>query len=103
MASQSDMAAAAASASPAPGRKTPKLLSAEAAHQGVDRERCPQHFGEALQGLIADIMAVGVIDLLEVVRVDHQERAATCGRELITHLTEQVGARQDPVSVSKRT
>ena len=61
---------------PASGKHHRELLAAVAGHAVDLPGRLAQVPGEAAQGLVADLVAVAVVHLLEVVEVDEHERVA---------------------------
>ena len=65
------------------GQHERELLAAEPrGHVGVARGR-PQHLGEAPQDVVAGVVAERVVDALEVVEVDHQQRQLAARAELV--------------------
>ena len=57
-----------------PGRSTRELLSAPAACEIDLAHALLERTGELAQDVVAERVAPAVVDLLEVVEIDHQER-----------------------------
>ena len=71
-----------ASSSWAPGRNDREFFAAITGHAASVLHILRQHGGEDIQDLIADRMAEGIVDLLEVVDIPHDQakRATQCLR-----------------------
>ena len=67
-------ATASARASPAPGSTSANSSPPSRVGTSADAARGPQHVGEAPQHLVARVVAERVVDALEVVEVEHQQR-----------------------------
>ena len=64
--------------SPACG-ESGELVAAESKHDVVLAERLIQHIGKKTEYGVADLMAVRIIDLLEVIQIKKEERLAMGG------------------------
>src|SRR4029453_6480963 len=59
---------------PAPGKHDDELVAGVARAHVVWPDRRAQHLGDLAQRAVADVMAVGIVDRLELVDVHHDER-----------------------------
>jgi hypothetical protein len=75
------------------GNDRSKLFTAQAADNVIDAHICAGGLGEGAQRLVADCMAIAVIDPLEIIKVKHQQRhrttvAAALADQLLSALKE---------------
>ena len=76
-------AAASAAASPAPGSTSANSSPPSRVGTSASRAAGAQHLGEAAQDVVAGVVAERVVDALEVVEVDHQQRQLAARAELV--------------------
>ena len=78
------------------GEHQGELVAAEPGHQSVV-ELLGEAVADAPQQLVADVVAEGVVDLLELVEVHHQQRHLLAGGRRLPHRAVQLLVEQAPV------
>ncbi len=69
-----------------------ELVAAEAGEQRLGRRVAAQALGDAAQQQVADVVAEGVVDVLEVVEVEEQQRLRLVLLQALFEAREQLGA-----------